>query len=260
MEFAQRVGDAVLTGFSVFTTEDAQVAGDRLMENGRVRVKPVEATGGHGQVVVQDRAALRDVIAGLDPTQLLGQGLVLEEDLDQSTTISVGQVQVADLTASYFGVQRLTPNNKGEQVFGGSDLSVARGGYDELLARPLPQEVVRAVEQARRYDAAVRACYPGFYASRSNYDVLLGRDGTGRWRSAVLEQSWRPGGATGAELAALEVFRADPECNWVRCRSVEVFGESPEPPPQAAVYFRGVDPSAGRLTKYALVQDDVDAG
>jgi hypothetical protein len=258
--FAQQVGDAVLEGYSVFSREDARLAGERLLARGPLRLKPVRATGGRDQQVVRDVQALRELIDGLDLDELREWGLVLEENMEDVTTFSVGLVQVDDLAASYHGVQKLTPGHDGQEVFGGSDLTVARGGYEALLATDLPPDVLRAVEQARRYEDAVRACYPGFYASRRNYDILVGRDAAGRRRSAVLEQSWRAGGATGAELAALELFRAEPRRDRVRTCTVELFGDSPEPPAGATVYFRGVDPEVGRITKFAMVlEDDVDA-
>jgi hypothetical protein len=76
----------------------------------------------------------------------------------------------------------------------------------------------------------------------------------------VLEQSWRAGGATGPELAALEMFRREPQRASVRTSCVEIFGDSPEPPAHATVYFRGTDSRLGRLTKYTVVEADVDAG
>lgn len=257
-DLAERLGDSVLAGFSAFSAVDARQAGARLLANGPVRVKPVKATGGRGQSVAQNPAQLDELLETLDETEVRAHGLVLEEDLAELVTFSVGQVQVKDQVASYYGFQKLTPDNQGQPVFGGSELTVARGGFDSLLAlRPDP-DVTRAIEQARRYDAAVRASYPGFYASRSNYDILVGRDASGRRRSGVLEQSWRVGGATGPELAALESFQADPSRRWVRTCGVEIFGDSPNPPPHATVYFRGVDPEAGPLTKYTVVQDDAD--
>jgi len=257
-EFAAQVGDAVLPGFTVFRHEDALTAGRRLLVEGPLRLKPVRASGGHGQAVVRTEAELRCALDAMDRGEIEAHGLVLEQDLQESATFSVGQVRVADLTATYHGVQRLTRNNRGATVFGGSELTVVRGGFDALLASSPGPELQRAIEQARRYDAAVHACFPGFYASRSNYDILLGRDASGALRSAVLEQSWRAGGATGPEIAALEVFRADPQRQVVRAACVEVFGDSPEPPPHATVYFRGEDSRAGRLTKYTVLEPDVD--
>lgn len=252
--FADRVGDTVLAGYTAFDRADARRAGERLLAQGAVRIKPVRARGGVGQAVARDRTALHALLDAIEEAEFVRDGLVLEENLQEMDTFSVGQVQVAELVASYWGRQHTTRNNSGHTVFGGSDLTVARGDFDALLALQPPPEVRTAVDQARRYDAAVQACYPGFFASRSNYDVLVGRDAAGRRRSAVLEQSWRAGGATGAEIAALEAFRADPQREWVRASCVEVFGDTPEPPPGATVYFRGDDPCAGRMTKYTVVE------
>jgi hypothetical protein len=259
-DFAAHAGDAVLAGHVAFAPGDALRAGERLLAGGPVRLKPVRASGGRGQVTVRNRVELQAALAGADEKEMRAHGLVLEEDLAEVRTFSVGQVQVADLEATYYGFQRLTRSNEGEAVFGGSDLVLVRGGFDALLALRLPGEIRRAVEQARRYDAAVQACFPGFYASRRNYDIALGRNARGQWRSGVLEQSWRVGGATGPEVAALEVFRREPQRRRVRACGFEVFGDSPEPPPHASVHFRGDDPQMGRLSKYTVVQPDDDAG
>ena len=255
---AEDLGDAVLRGFSVFDPADALRAGRALLAHGPVRIKPVRASGGRGQSVARDAAALDAVLALLDAAEVRTHGLVLEENLEDARTFSVGQVRLAGLCASYHGVQRLARNNQGEEVFGGSDLTVARGGFDELLALAPDAPLREAIAQARRFDAAVEAGYPGFYASRRNYDVVQGRDARGAWRSGVLEQSWRVGGATGPELAALEALRAEPRRRLVRASCFEVYGDSPEPPANATVYFRGDDPAVGRLTKYTVVRD-VDA-
>lgn len=257
--FATQLGDSVLAGCTVFNHDDARQAGLRLLASGPLRIKPVRATGGSGQSVARDPAELQRVLDDIDPGEVISHGLVLEEDLSEVRTFSVGQVRVADLTASYYGFQRLTRDNQGKEVFGGSDLTVVRGEFDALLALDPAPEIRRAVEQALRYDAAVKACFPAVFASRINYDVALGRDAAGRLRSGVLEQSWRVGGATGAEIAALEVFRKQPGRQQVRAAAVEIFGDSPQPPPHATVHFRGIDARAGLLTKYTVVEPDVDA-
>ena len=256
--FSARVGDAVLDGYTAFNPEDARRAGLQLLGSGPLRIKPVLATGGHGQSVARDAAEFQRLLERIDPAEVTTHGLVLEEDLSEVRTFSVGQVRVADLTASYFGFQRLTRNNRGDEVFGGSDLNVVRGGWDELLALDPTPEIQLAVEQARRYDAAVRACFAGFFASRINYDIAAGRDAAGRLRSGVLEQSWRVGGATGPEIAALEVFRKEPGRQRVRAAGFEIYGDSEEPPPHAIVHFRGTDPHVGRLTKYTVIENHGD--
>jgi hypothetical protein len=257
--FGEQVRDVVLPGFTAFTREDARRAGQRLLERGPVRVKPVRAAGGRGQAVANDAATLEAILATLDPEELTGHGLVLEEELTEVTTYSVGQVGVAGLVATYYGTQRLTPDNRGDLVYGGSDLVVVRGDFAALLMLDLPEEVRLAVAQARAYDTAAAACFPGLLVSRRNYDVAQGLDTRQQRRSGVLEQSWRIGGASGAEIAALEAFRADPMLHRVQASTVEIYGEGAAPPPDATVYFHGVDDQVGPISKYVMVERDADA-
>ncbi len=256
--FPDQVRDYVLWGYSVFTPEQARAAGQRLLEHGPMRLKPVRATAGRGQTVVSDVPALNEAIAALDPSELAEGGLVLEQNLTDVVTCSVGQVRVADLTAAYYGTQRLTTDPAGNEVYGGSDLVVVRGDFATLSQLPLSKSVRIAVERARAYDAAT-SVFPEMFASRRNYDVAQGLDLQGRWRSGVLEQSWRIGGATGAEIAALEVFRADPSVQTVRASTVEIYGRSDPPPEDATVYFHGFDERIGLLTKYTVVGVHDDA-
>jgi hypothetical protein len=251
--FPNQVQGAVLLGYSVFTPEQARAAGPRLLEHGPMRLKPVHATAGRGQRVVQGMTELADALAAIDPSELAGTGLVMEENLTDVSTYSVGQVRVADLTATYYGSQRLTTDNAGDEIYGGSDLMVVRGDFDALVRLPLPESLRIAVDQARVYDAAT-SLFPGMFASRRNYDVAQGVNPRGQWRSGVLEQSWRIGGATGAEIAALEAFRADPALQVIRASTFEIYGESQAPPPHATVYFRGTDDRVGLLTKYTVVE------
>ncbi|HKH95803.1 MAG TPA: DUF3182 family protein, partial [Beijerinckiaceae bacterium] len=92
--FAERVGHAVLSGFSVFSREDACVAGRRLLERGPARVKPVHETGGRGQTVVTTPGDLDALVATVDEAELARDGLVIEENLTEVTTYSVGLVRV----------------------------------------------------------------------------------------------------------------------------------------------------------------------
>ena len=178
---------------------------------------------------------------------------MVEENLADVVTLSVGQVTVAGMVASYYGHQSLVRNNSGGEAYGGSRLTVVRGDFHALLALPLPDNARLAIEQSMVYDASAMACFPGFFASRINYDIAQGLDADGQWRSGVLEQSWRAGGATGAEIAALEAFQADPQREQVTAACIETYGEC-EVPAGAVVYFRGVDSQAGMLSKYTVVE------
>ncbi len=251
--FCDEVRSAVLDGFAAFDRDNARRATGRMLEHGPVRVKRATGVGGNGQSVVSELRELDRVLGEIDDMEIETLGVVLEENLTDVVTHSVGQVRVDGVTASYCGTQRLTPNNGGVHVYGGSTLLVVRGDFDELLALDLPMETRRAIDQARIYDAAAIAHFRGMFASRRNYDVAQGKNTDGHWRCGVLEQSWRLGGASGAEIGALEAFRAAPDLRVVRATSTEIFGEC-MPPAEAVIYFRDVDERVGMLTKYTVVE------
>lgn len=257
--FPRFVADSVLAGFSAFTRDDALRAGRELLHRGPVRVKLATGIAGIGQWVARETDELAAVIEAIDRDESVSTGVAIEENLEDVTTKSVGQIRVAGVEVSYCGEQRLTRNNSGVDVYGGSELDVVRGGFDDLLLLDLPEEMRLAIGQARVYDDAAHACFHGFFASRRNYDVAQGEDARGVRRSGVLEQSWRLGGASGAEMAALAAFRADPSLRAVRATSREVYGSDFVVPDQAHVYFRGVDPHVGPLTKYTLIEPHADA-
>jgi uncharacterized protein DUF3182 len=257
--FPRLVENSVLSGFSAFSTADALRAGRHMLARGAVRVKLATGIAGLGQWVAHDLAELETVIAGIDTGEITRSGVVIEQNLSDVATKSVGHIDAAGLEISYCGEQRLTRNNSGIEVYGGSTLRFVRGDYDALLSLALPPDVQLAIAQARVYDDAAEACFHGFFASRRNYDIAQGTDSRGQCRSGVLEPSWRMGGASGAEIAALEAFRAEPSLRAVDATSVEVYGEHPVVPDGAAVYFHGIDPHVGPLTKYTMIERHADA-
>lgn len=252
--FAHRVRNAVLPGFSVFALRDARNAGARLLEQGTIRIKKASGTGGLGQWVINDVEELEAWLQSFDAEELSRDGLVVEQNLTNVATHSVGQVRVGELLATYYGMQRLTVNNHGKEVYGGSDLIVVRGNFDALFRLGLGQEMRTAIAQARTYHDAAMASFPGMFASRCNYDVAQGFDEDGRWHSGVLGQSWRIGGATGAEIAALDAFRADPALGVVCASTTEIYGTNPTLPAEAVVYFCGIDENVGPITKFSRLE------
>jgi hypothetical protein len=252
-EFARSVQDVVLFGFSAFTPADLRRAAARVLARGRARVKPARGIGGRGQTVITSIADCDALLVTIDAAELAAYGAVIEQNFDQIETYSVGQTYVADLAATYYGRQVLTKDNQGANVYGGSDLIVARGEYDDLLSLDLPTEARQAINNARTYEAAAITSFPGWLASRRNYDVAQVVDDEGRRSCGVLEQSWRIGGASAAEIAALEFFRAEPSLRSLRAACIEVYGNK-QAPPDAVVHFRGVDDRVGLITKSTRVQ------
>jgi hypothetical protein len=252
-EFGERVRDVVLPGYSAFALRDARSAGARLLDEGGVRMKKAGGVGGLGQTVACDAQQLDAQLGSMQDDEWRA-GLVLERNLLDVTTLSVGLIEIEDLRASYIGRQRLTPNNQGDQVYGGSTLTIVRGGFDELLQIAATPQIRTAVMQARAYHDAAMQSFSGLYASRCNYDIAQGFDDAQHWRSGVLEQSWRVGGASCAEVAALQAFRLDAALNTIRASTTEIYGPSPEVPSGALVYFSGVDEHVGMITKYSLLE------
>jgi hypothetical protein len=253
-DFAVRVDGAVLHGYTAFNRDDAHRASARLLDHGPARLKLACGIGGHGQFVVQNGEELDRLLAEIDDAELASSGLVLEEHLDDVTTHSVGQVRVAGLVASYWGTQRTTRNNHGATVYGGSDLTVVRGGFDALRDAQLSTDAQLAVSRALAYDEAADACFAGFFASRRNYDVVEGTDAKGRRRAGVLEQSWRIGGASAAEVEALRAFRSDRTLAAVRASTREIYGDSEPAPRDPIVFFAGDDARVGRIAHYVTVE------
>jgi len=251
---AEHLRGVVLPGYSAFSASDLRRASLNLMLRGRVRIKGARGIGGTGQWVAGNENELDAVIEQLDPGELHDHGAVVEQNYELAQTYSIGEVAAAGVRIANHGLQRVTRDHHGHDVYGGSDLHIVRGTLAHLLRTELPPVVRLAVQQAVAYDAAVARAFPGFFASRRNYEVLQGIDRDGRFVSGVLEQSWRIGGASPAEIAAIEAFKADPDMHSANASVREIYSAAAPLPPHAHVLFHGIDERAGWLLKYSLIE------
>lgn len=256
-QFAEQVRHVVLPGLSAFSVSDLHAAATQLLRDGEVRIKLASGIGGSGQSVARDETQLRAQLAILDPVEIERNGAVVERNLAVVRTDSVGELRVGNLVASYVGSQCLTQSRRGHPVYGGSSIKVVRGGLDELHRLTCEPSARRSIEQARVYHGAALANFDGMILSRCNYDVAQGRDRSGRPYGGVLEQSWRMGGASAAEVAALEALCSDPTATVVHAATVEVHGPDAAVPEGATVSFSGFDDELGPITKYSyLIRDE----
>lgn len=258
--WSHALGDAltpfVLPGLTVFNLDDARRAGRSLLAAGMpIRSKPGHGIGGSGQRVVATTQELDAAVDSLDADAIGKAGLVLELNLATAVTYSVGVLMVGTIWLAYSGTQRTTRNHAGHEVYGGSTLRCRRGSLDDLLRATVDERERRAVVASLGYDREVGRAYPQFYASRRNYDIVHGQDGAGEVRCGVLEQSWRFGGASPAEVLALQAFNEDPALARICVSSCEVY-DLIDVPAGAEVSFRGEDPVVGSITKYAIVEAD----
>ena len=152
----------------------------------------------------------------------------------------------AGLVASYYGTQRLTRDNHGERVYGGSDLLVVRGELRRAARARLPDDArALAVGAGTRYDAAAQACSRG---SSPRAATTTWREGSmpaaGRARAC-----WSSPGASAAPAAprSPRSRRSGPTPRCASCAPRRSRSTARARPCHRArsCYFQGVD-DAGR--------------
>lgn len=253
-QFGSAAREWALSGITAFDLADARVAALELLKSGPVRLKKATGEGGQGQFVVRTEAELPEALDNIAPEDFR-DGLVIEEDLAQLITLSIGQVEVPGSVISYVGRQELTDDNLGRKAYGGSRLLVIRGGFAKLLQQSLPEDVRSAISKAAAFDQLASQKLSGLLATRRNYDVAVGTTHKGIPRIGVLEQSWRIGGASGAEILALELLAERPEIRAVRVSTRERYGTSlMSIRPKDFIIFSGEDPEVGAINKTASVE------
>src|SRR5262245_29228518 len=96
--FAHMARDAVLPGYSVFRTDDARIAAQRLLARGAVRLKEPLGDGGYGQTVITTLDELDAFLENFSLLRLEETGLVLETNLNPLITRSVGHTTICGET------------------------------------------------------------------------------------------------------------------------------------------------------------------
>lgn len=107
-DLGEALAEVTLAGFTAFSVADAREAGFRLLASGPVRLKDVHAVAGLGQTTVSTPAELISALTARDPEAIARHGLVLEENLMDHETLSVGSVQVGHRRVAYWGFFCLT--------------------------------------------------------------------------------------------------------------------------------------------------------
>lgn len=248
-DFGNSVSHVTLRGYSTFSKADALTAAKDLLKYGEVRIKAPLARGGNGQAVVETLDDADEFLSTVSSENFKNYGVVLETNLSNETTRSIGTVTVGNIQISYCGSQVTTLNSHGDSVYGGSSIKAVRGNFNDLLKLDWSKEEIVAIGQAMIYDFAADSCFDGFYATRRNYDIAQGYDREHQFCSGVLEQSWRVGGASPAEIAAIEAFANDRELISVQtsCREIHKICDIPT---NSIMYFRGEDADIGNITKF----------
>src|SRR5262249_55992603 len=109
-------------GYAVFNLDGGRVAARRLLELGPIRIKEPLAAGDKGQAVAATIEQVNTFLETFDAAEIAVHGLVLESNLRDVTTVSIGQITIDDMTIAYHGKQRVAINNEGSPTYGGSNL------------------------------------------------------------------------------------------------------------------------------------------
>jgi len=250
--FAACLQDCVLSGFSVFSHRHALEAAGALLKKHKIRFKNPYASGGKDQTVIETVRSLDGFLETVSDSDI-ANGLVVEEDVENSSTYSVGQVQIENHIGSYLGRQYTSHDKDGSVAYAGSRLHMVRGGWDTLLNQLQSPVAHRIVENARRYDEAARQ-HLGLVASRRNYDVLVGPITENGVRCGVLEQSWRVGGASPAEVLAIEKLTQDETVIAVQAMVRETQDQKPAFKEKDFIVYAGDDDFGRPLHKYARIE------
>lgn len=221
--FAERVRNLVLPGCSAFSMDDLLRGYDRYAGNGfGLRFKQSNESDGLGQRSVTSRESLLKQAAVLDPRALCEEGVVLEADLLEARTISVGFARIGQDTFSFVAKQKndmVGEKGTARSRYLGAQVLVVKGDIMELLLKGDcsfigPDEsraVAKAVRFNRIYQEEVRPL-----ASRLSFDVLFGFTNHGDRLCGITDITGRLGGTCPALLTAALRFKEMPATRLVK--------------------------------------------
>lgn len=209
-DFAEKVRRFVLPGLSCFSPLDAQTAYHEYANNGfDLRFKVANESDGNGQYKIDNPNHLKDVID--QERKALKEGVVIEANLNDPNTISLGFVQIGQQQYSFIAHQKNTqPNAEGQSKYLGANVTVVRGPMevflkDKDLSMLENTAALQAIEFNQLYQQTFRP-----YASRLSYDVVTGFDNHGNTLSGVTDITGRVGGTCPALMVSLLAMQEDP--------------------------------------------------
>jgi len=213
--FSKRVQTLVLPGITCFSTEDLDSAYQQTSGNGfDLRFKVAGESDGNGQYQIENRDHLMDIIEKEE--QSLSEGVVLEANINDPKTISVGHTKVGEKKYSFIAHQKNSETDKaGQSRYLGAKVTVIPGELDQLLldkSLTINEQlaVIKAVGFHRLYQEVFNPI-----ASRISYDVVIGLDNHGDILSGVTDITGRVGGTCPALMLACLQLNDDPSIKKV---------------------------------------------
>lgn len=208
VEFAKCVADYTLPGFSFFTVEAGSEAFRRLCGQ-EARLKLTTESDGHGQFVITNETELLRTLDKFDPTKINEEGLILEPNLREPFTISVGYTILGSVPYSFVAHQKNDVTLDDRNRYLGAHVLVLKGTLGDLSKLvSLSEDEQEAIAKACRFNEAYAYLNP--IASRLSFDCLFGQTQRGERLSGITDITGRLGGTCPALTLAANKLKTRP--------------------------------------------------
>lgn len=221
-EFSEEIGGLVLPGVTTFSKAEIIRGFQSLASrNIEARLKMPSESDGNGQSVIKSEEDLTQKLKDLDDKCLREHGIVLEQNLQDIRTISVGRAQIGSEMYSFIAHQKDGSGKQNEEINGsflGASLRVVRGGLNNLnILKDLDIDDHEAVEGAWKFDALYNK-FMKPVSSRMSYDYLIGSDRYGARKGGITDITARLGGNCPALMVAIDKLKSDRSLSSIATR------------------------------------------
>jgi hypothetical protein len=212
-EFAELIQDLVLPGFVGFNPLDILKGYNFFSRSFPARLKLSNESDGLGQFPIQDKLHLEQIIEKIDPSIIAEEGVVLEPELQNPKTISVGFAQIGTKLLSFIAKQKNDVADDDGQLrnrYLGAVVTVVSGDLEQLqtiegLSEIDLEAVTKCIQFNQHYQKNM-----DIIASRLSYDFLFGQNDQGQIFSGITDITGRLGGTCPAIMMALSRLQNNP--------------------------------------------------
>ena len=233
VNFSKIVEDLVLPGVTVFSKEGIEKAYKEIGYVSRaVRIKIPNESDGRDQFTVENQTELRTVINKLQEEKISTEGLVLEVNLYDQNTISVGYCDLQGERYSFLALQKndVAPED-GRDRYMGAKIRVVRGNISNLSAIANNRNEEIAIIKSQKFDQFYSYFNPSI--SRISYDCLFGKTSKEDSLSGITDITGRLGGTCPALIMAACEFKTHNQLSKIEAKvtlnynpqSTEIEGE-----------------------------------
>lgn len=236
-DFPKLIRNAVLPGYTAFSKAEAVEIMKCMNKHGTgsVRLKDPLESDASGQYVITNTIELDNVLSKYSDKNIFENGLVLEANINEAVTLSVGLIIFGNQEYSYFGKQKSVFHN-GRSKYGGTEIAMFRGNFNNLINRvDTGSNLHIAISQTSTVFDAFGTLDP--ILSRANFDVVQGFNNKGEFLSGVTDQSFRLGGASPAEVLAISKLNSDKNIECVNAEVDLIYDPTSKPPDPEDVIF-----------------------